>query len=357
MASIDSAFDRSSVAAWHDDINSGCVFNAAKARGVPAERVLFSPRSSLAPEQWLRVKIGRRRYMYRKAVMYFSQGPFGWRIRHINRRAPSITGSKHKTRLALEAAGVPVPRGRAFTGNEVDAALDYFRSLGREVCVKPDGGLAGDGIVPRIADPALFRSAFLRAAEGHGRVVVEESVSGEVIRYMVIGAEVVAVRLDRPASVVGDGARTIAELVAAKNEETREANLPVWGEIVLDDEAERILALSGLSLGSHLPLGKRAFLRATSNIPTGADGVGNPPGLHPSYAAATLKAVAAIPDLVLTAVDMMIADYRQPAAATNHWFLDLNSAPGIANFHFVREGQPSDVAGHVMDWLLAGGPR
>lgn len=357
MVSIDPAFDRSAVAAWHDDINSGCLFNAAMARGVSAERILFSPPSSVDPEQWLRVKIGRRRYMYRKAVMYFSQGPFGWRVRHINRRAPSITGSKERTRLALEAAGIPVPQGRAFAADEIDAALDYFRSLGREVCVKPDGGLAGDGIVPRIADSTLFRSAFTRAAENYGNILVEENVSGEVIRYMVVGTEVVAVRLDRPASVVGDGVGTIAELVALKNAETRSANLPVWGEIVLDEEAERILALDGLSLGSRLPPGRRAFLRATSNIPTGADGVGSPPGLHPSYAEAMLKAVAAIPDLVLTAVDMMIADYRQPATPENHWFLDLNSAPGIANFHFVREGEPSDVAGHVMDWLLAGGPR
>jgi D-alanine-D-alanine ligase-like ATP-grasp enzyme len=258
----------------------------------------------------------------------------------------------------LQAAGLSVPRGKVFAGSEIDAALDYFRSFGgREVCVKPDGGSAGDGVVPRIVDPAHFRSAFRRAAKDHERILVEENVSGDVIRYMVIGTRVVATRLDRPASVVGDGGSTITELVAAKNAETRLANLPIWGEIVIDDEVGRILALDGLSPGSRLPSGKRAFLKATSNIPSGGDGIGNPPDLHPSYAEATLKAVAAVPDLVLTAVDVMVADYRKPATATNHWFLDLNSAPGIANFHFPREGEPSDVAGHVMDWLLAGGPR
>jgi D-alanine-D-alanine ligase-like ATP-grasp enzyme len=157
--------------------------------------------------------------------------------------------------------------------------------------------------------------------------------------------------------VVGNGVSTIAELVAVKNVETRSANLPVWGEIVLDEEASRILALDGLSLNSRLPQGKRAFLRATSNIPSGGEGIGSPPGLHPSYAAEVLRAVAAIPDLVLTAVDVMIADYRQPATSANHWFLDLNSTPGIVNFHFTREGEPTDVAGQIVDWLLAGGPR
>jgi D-alanine-D-alanine ligase-like ATP-grasp enzyme len=357
MASVDPAFDRSAVAAWHDDINSGCLFNAARVRGVPAALVSFSPRPSAVPQQWLRLKIGWRRYMYREAVMYVADGPFMWRTRHINRKAPLITSSKHRTSALLRAAGMSVPEGRVFQGNEVDAALDYFRSLGREVCLKPDRGFAGDGIVPRVADPAHFRSVFMRIAERHKRIFVEENVFGQVIRYIVIDNKIAAVRLDRPASVVGDGIRTIAELVDARNAETRAANLPNWAEIVLDEEVDRILALDGLSLPMRLPAGQRAFLRATSNVPTGADGIANPPGLHPSYAEATLKAVAAIPNLVLTAIDVMIADYRQPATATNHWFLDLNSAPGIANSHFIREGEPADVAGQIMDWLLAGGPR
>ena len=357
MSLVDLAFDRAAVAAWHDDINSGCLFNAASVRGVQAARVLFSPRSSVAPQLWLQLKIGRRRYMYRKAVMYFAGGPFGWRIRHVNRKAPSTTGSKHKASQRVREAGLPVPRGRIFTRDEIDAALDYFGSLGSEACVKPDRGLMGEAIVPRIGEVSQFRSAFLSATEKYERSVVEESVAGEVIRYMVVAGKVVAVRLDRPASVVGDGVSTIAELAERRNAETRSANLPVWNEMPLDGEAERILALDGLSMASRLPEGKRAFLRATSNIPTGGDGIGNPEGVHPSYAQSVLKAVAAIPDLALTAVDVMVADYRQPATLENHWFLDLNSAPGIANFHFPRGGEPSDVAGHIMDWLLAGGPR
>jgi D-alanine-D-alanine ligase-like ATP-grasp enzyme len=357
MTSINPAFDRSAVAAWHDDLNSGCLCNAARARGVPAGLVSFSPRPSAAPQQWLRLKIGWRRYMYRQAVMYVGDGPFMWRTRHVNRKAPLITASKHRTGATLRAAGISVPESCVFSRDEIDAALDYFHSLGREVCLKPDRGFAGDGIVPRVGDPAHFRSVFMRLAERHKRIFVEENVFGQVIRYLVIGTRIAAVRLDRPASVVGDGIHTIAELVEARNANTRAANLPNWAEIVLDLEVDRILALDGLSLHTRLPDGQRAFLRATSNIPTGADGVANPPGLHPSYAEMTLKAVAAIPDLVLTSVDLMVADYRKPATSTNHWFLDLNSAPGIANSHFIREGEPSDVAGQIMDWLLAGGPR
>jgi len=343
------AFDRSAIEGWFDDINSGCMFVAASIRGVPAERVIFSPRpAARPPQQWLQLSIGRRRYMYRKAVMYFSgepfTGPFTGPVQHINRSAPAITSSKYKTSVRLREAGIPVPSGRVFDRDAIGAALRYFRSVGREVCIKPSRGMSGVDVVPRIGDAATFRGVFARVAERHQRIVVEESVSGDVIRYMVVGGRIAAVRLDRPASVVGDGTSTIADLVAARNADIRSSNLPIWKELLIDDEAERMLALDGLSLSSHLPAGKRAFLRATSNIPTGADGVGNPPGLHPSYAGSALEAVAAVPDLALASVDVMVSDYRQPATAANHWFLDLNSAPGVANFHFPREGEPSDVA-------------
>jgi cyanophycin synthetase len=146
--------------------------------------------------------------------------------------------------------------------------------------------------------------------------------------------------------------------VGARNAETRLANIPgVWVEITLDDEADRILALSGLSRDSRLAHGQRAFLRATSNVSSGGDSITSLPGLHPSYALEVLKAVAAIPDLVLTGVDVVVADYREPATPTNHWFLELNSAAGVATFHFPREGEPAPVAARVMDWLLSGGPH
>jgi D-alanine-D-alanine ligase-like ATP-grasp enzyme len=350
--------DYSVLEEWRDDVGSGCLFRAATARGVPAQRIIFSPRRRRARQQWLQLKIGTRRYVCRKGVIYVSRGPFGWWINHINRSAISVTPSKHKTNSKLREAGLSVPDGRAFARDEIGPALEYFDLLGRNACVKADNGRKGVGVFPRITNQGHFRSAFLRVAQEDRSIVVEKNVPGDTFRYMVIDGKIAGVRLGRPANVVGDGVRTIAELVVAKNVEIRLANIPgAWVEVNLDDEADRILTLSGLSRDSRLAEGHRAFLRATSNVASGGDAVCNPSGLHPSYEEEVLKAVAAIPELVLTGVDIMIADYRQPAAPTNHWFLDLNSAPGISTFHFPREGEPSDIAGQIMDWLLAGGPR
>lgn len=357
MARNDLAFDRASIEAWRDDINSGCLFHAAAARGIAAEQVTFSPRASSKPSQWLRIRIGRRTYMYRKAVMYYHKGFFRPRWRHVNRAAPAITASKYQASNRMRSVGVSVPEGRLFTSEQAAAARDYFLSLGREACVKPDSALMGRGIMPRIADVALFDKAFAAAAADYERILVEESVAGEVIRYMIVGPDVAAVRLDRPANVVGDGASTIAALVEIKNAGIMSANLPTWSPIISDDEADRILALQGLAMQSVPEPGHRVYLRGTSNIPTGAEGVGSPAGLHPSYADEVLKAVRAIPDLVLSAIDVMVTDYTKPAAASNYWVLDVNSSPGIANFHFPKEGPGTDVAGRIMDWLIGGGPR
>ena len=344
------AFD---LQAWAADVNSGFLFHAARARGIAADQVEFRPRRSVPLQLWLRLRIGRRVYMHRKAVIYCRRGFLRRRWRHVNGKALHVTGNKHIVNEHLRQAGYSVPEGRLFSRSEIGAAREFFLSLGGDACIKPTNGLKGAGVVPHISDMLHFEQAFSNAGQAFENILVEKSVRGSAVRFMFVGGELVATRLDRPASVVGDGTATVAELVALRNEATIAAGLPIWSPIIMDAEADRMLAMAGLTRGSVPGPDMRVFLRATSNIPTGADGIGCPPGLHPGYADRVRRAVEAIPDLVITAVDVMIADPGAPATDSNYWILDVNSAPGIANFHVVREGASQDVAGAIIDWLVA----
>jgi len=44
-------------------------------------------------------------------------------------------------------------------------------------------------------------------------VVIEESVAGLDLRIIVMGGDVVAAAVREPATIIGDGARTTAELI------------------------------------------------------------------------------------------------------------------------------------------------
>ena len=177
------------------------------------------------------------------------------------------------------------------------------------VCVKPSRAKQGrSAATPGSATAAAFLEAFLTAGRVYRELVVEEHVEGEQVRLFYVRPSVVGVRLDRPANVVADGKRSIAELVAAKNEERRRRASPGAFPVLLDREAHRYLSQQGLALDSRPAAGERIFLRGTSNPSTGADTSIAGRILHPSYARLVEDFCGRLPDMHLVAVDMMMRD-------------------------------------------------
>jgi D-alanine-D-alanine ligase-like ATP-grasp enzyme len=161
------------------------------------------------------------------------------------------------------------------------------------------------------------------------------------------------VRIDRPANVLGDGARSVEELVAGKNEERRRRALPTNVPIEIDAEALRFLTVQGLDPASRPAAGLRVWLRGTSNINTGAEAIDCSTTLDRSYIRQVESFCGRVPKLQLVAVDAMIRDPAQPAARGNYQILELNGAPGFASFHYPWEGEPQDAAGSLLDRLIA----
>lgn len=339
------------------DIQSQCVARAAIARGVPVS-VVHGFRAAARPVRraWLRLEIGAQAYVYRRGVLLRARpaaepvdGPLG---RHINGPAAFVTKDKVVTKTVLAAAGVAVPAGAAFDASEPALAQLYFEALGRPACVKPKDGMKGFMVFPGLRGTAAFRQAFERAGAHFPRIIVEESVTGEVIRYFYVAPRAVAVTLNRPASVLGDGAGSIARLIAAKNRERVRRALPDHLPIAIDDDLRSHLAGQGLSLDSVPAAGERVLLRAVSNGASSADSIACADSTHPSYAAVAEAACRAIPGLVVAAVDMMAADRRRPAAPGNHWVLEVNSSPGVVLYHYPWEGESQDVSGAIVDRLI-----
>src|SRR3546814_9965749 len=89
---------------------------------------------------------------------------------------------------------------------------DLLARHGR-VVVKPARGEQGAGVAVDLSTPADVEAAIERARRVCDRVLIEELVEGEDLRLIVIGFELVAAAVRRPACVVGDGDSTVAELI------------------------------------------------------------------------------------------------------------------------------------------------
>ena len=127
--------------------------------------------------------------------------------------AMSRCDDKRVTRRVMERAGLAVPEGvevgRTGDGEpDLAAALALVTRAGeRGVVVKPARGEQGRGITVGVRSPDALSSAVDHALTLCPDVLVEACAPGDDVRVLVIGGDVVAAAVRRPARVVGDGRR------------------------------------------------------------------------------------------------------------------------------------------------------
>ncbi|MGY6661951.1 MAG: N-acetylglutaminylglutamine synthetase [Glycocaulis sp.] len=252
--------------------------------------------------------------------------------------AMSRCDDKAVTRRLMEAAGVPVPRQLSATASEADRAA-FLEACG-SVVVKPARGEQGRGVVVGIETLADMDAALKQAASTGPHILIEECVQGDDLRVVVINDEVVAAALRKPPEILGDGDRTIRQLIERLS---RRRSAATQGEsrIPLDEETDRCVRAGGYSLDDVLPRGEQLRVRRTANLHTGGTLHDVTAELGPAIAASALKAARAI-DIPVAGMDFIVTD----PAGTHHVFIEANERPGLANH------EPQPTAERFIDLLF-----
>ena len=251
--------------------------------------------------------------------------------------AMSRCDDKRVTRRILEQAGLSVPRGRTATGDEQDAA--FLAEVG-ELVVKPARGEQGKGITVGVRDEQQLVAA-VEAARLHAPdVLLEQLVPGDDLRVVVIGHEVVAAAVRKPASVIGDGRSTVRGLITAQSRR-RAAATGGESRIPLDEAAVATVTASGRTLDDVLPLGEELQVRRTANLHTGGTIHDVTASLHPDLVTAAVRASRAL-DIPVTGLDFLVPDVAGP----EHVLIEANERPGLANH------SPQPTAERFVDLLF-----
>ena len=185
-----------------------------------------------------------------------------------------VCGDKWLTSTLLAERGLPVPRFAVFDVARYRDARRFFEALGRAVVVKPVRHTSGGaGVTLGIQTAAEFRPAFVRARAFGRDVMVEEQVDGENVRVTILGGRILGAVRRTPAHVIGDGSRSVAMLVEAKNSLWRSGSRAnrLLRPIDVDAETRRILRRQGLGLDSVPKPGRRVWLREVSNADQGGE--------------------------------------------------------------------------------------
>ena len=240
---------------------------------------------------------------------------------------------KAVTRRVLAAAGLPLPDGMLATGGPDD---DAFLDRHGDIVVKPARGEGGHGITVGVTSADELAAAVERARSSCPRVVLEERRGGDDVRVLVIDGEVVAAAVRRPPTVIGDGSRTVRELIGASNED-RDANL----QVPIDDITEVALRDEGIGLDDVPDDGRVVAVRATANLHTGGSIHDVTDSLHPDHAAVAVRATEAL-DLPISGVDLIVEAVDRPGQV----IIEVNEQPGLANH------EPQPTAQRYLDLLF-----
>jgi glutamate--cysteine ligase len=261
-----------------------------------------------------------------------------------------IMENKNVTNQVLRDGGLRVPAGEAFTSAE--AALAAYQKYKNIKCViKPTTTNHGIGISFAAAgDQKAYRHGVENAFKFAQSILVEEFMVGEEYRFLVIDHKTCSIVKRVPANVLGDGHKTIEELVKIKNENPRNYRFFYDDSIKTGPIEKACLQTQNFTFKTILKKGQRAFLRFNSNVGTGGDPIECSDLVHDSYKKIAEQATR-IAKAEICGVDMIIRNPKDKAAKDNHGIIEINFNPSIQMHHYPVEGKGVNVAGKVLDLL------
>jgi glutamate--cysteine ligase len=264
-----------------------------------------------------------------------------------------IMENKVVTKKVLADNGIKVPGGEDYD-DPSQAKADYQDYQKKAVVVKPKSTNFGLGI-------SIFKAGFSKAdyekavdiAFGEDNsILIEEFIEGKEYRFFVIGDETVGILHRVPANVVGDGKKSIEELVKEKNKSHLRGKgykTPLE-KMVIGEVEEMFLAAQGKNINYIPQKDEKVFLRENSNISTGGDSIDYTDDIPDVYKEIAVKASKAA-GAVICGVDMMIKDIKNADPDGNYGVIEINFNPAIHIHCYPYIGKNRELGGKILDAL------
>lgn len=182
--------------------------------------------------------------------------------------AATLAADKYFTHLIAAHAGVATLGGQYFflhdrhradrpPGHERGDAQTYLQTLGGRAFVKPLAGSRGDFAQAIGSAPSLCR--YLDAvARHHDAILMQTIVSGDEYRIFVLDDDIVYSARKTPPCIVGDGRRSIRDLMAAHDDALAARGVSSAGDAGQNDDFDVVL-----------PAGERRDIRGRMNRSAG----------------------------------------------------------------------------------------
>ena len=259
----------------------------------------------------------------------------------------SVAIARHASvlRTFLLEAGMAVPN--VLVATHADDAVNASIVWSGPVVVASIDMQGRAGAMARLDSPSEIRAAFIRAAVPRGRAVIIGPLNGDDYRVLVVnGIAVTASRCQAP-RVTGDGASTIADLIAranAQDDSQRHAEIPC------DAPTELALARQGLTLESTVRAGRSVALRDGCDHRAGGR-VEDVTNAMSSEVARECESAARLIGLDVAEVSVACEDISRPLASQRGCIVGVDPSPDVA-IHHAADGTDTHAIGAALMELL-----
>lgn len=263
--------------------------------------------------------------------------------------AVETAGDKQLTKELLRAVSVPVPIGDVAFSQ--DDAVFAAERIGYPVTLKPLDSNHGKGVSTGLNTVEEVRQAFEAAHVYSKSVLIEQHYHGNDFRALVVDGRLVAVAERVPAHIVGDGVRSVQQLIDLVNADPRrgdghEASL---SKIIIDDHVEAKLGRAGLNFHAIPASGKKITLRGTANLSTGGTAIDRTNEIH-SENIVLMERAARTVGLDIAGIDVVAESISKPLGKSGG-VIEVNAAPGFRMHLSPDEGHSQPVAEAVISML------
>jgi len=257
--------------------------------------------------------------------------------------------NKAVTKCILKENGLASPPGGLFA-NIQDALNSYKDYSDQKIVVKPNFTNYGIGIsfvAPHQEND--FEVAIYNAFQFGNEVLVEKFYEGEEYRFLVIANRMVAICNRIPANVMGDGKRTIRDLIKQKNADPKCYKVSSY-RIKTGKLEKEVLQEQGMDFDSIPALNQVVYLRKNTNVSTGGDSIDMTDRVRKEYHDIAVES-ARVVKATFCGVDMILSEPEAPPTPENHSIIELNFNPALWLHRYPIKGKKRYVEKAVLDEL------
>lgn len=268
--------------------------------------------------------------------------------------AVDIACDKEDTKKMLENSSIPIAAGSICVDDEdLERTIE---KIGFPIVLKPLGGNHGKGASINVKTLEAAKEGLKHAQEYGRRVIVEKFITGHDFRILVIDNKMVAAAQRVPAHVIGDGERTISELIEIVNQDPRRGygHENVLTEITINRDSLNLLRKMGYTEESIPKKDEIVYLKSTANLSTGGTSIDVTDRIHPENIFIAER-ISRIIGLDICGIDIMAENLTQPLQENGGVVLEVNAAPGFRMHLDPTEGLARNVASPVIDSLYPPG--